>query len=186
MALQAEHLGPQGKALVRARGGAREALGAGRNAELVAMPVQHGHVAQRGQRGIVPRRRQRQRREADLLHAHGGHRGAERAGDELGAQADAQQWLLAAQPPPHQRQFVGEKGVGRFVERADGAAQHDQQAGVGNVRCVQVFGGGVHVAHGVAPGLEQRLQRAQVFEMQVADGDGGVGHGVVSLQELGQ
>jgi len=98
----------------------------------------------------------------------------------LRAQADAQQGPRRRQPPFDQGQFGAQERIERIVEGADRAAQYDQQVGFHGIERGQVVDGGIHVAHQVAAFLQHGTQRAQVFEMDVADDDGGLVHGRLS------
>jgi len=177
--LQTQHPVADRVGLLHAAFGARQQFTALRQLEAVAVPMQHRHAGQRCQHRAAARIRQRQRAEADLLEAHGGDGGAEQARDQLRAQTNAEQRPAAGQAPFEQTQFVGKKGIGPLVEGADRPTQCNEKIACRGLLTGQVVRRGVEVAHVESTLAQQRFERAEVFEMDVAQGQGGL-HAVCS------
>ncbi len=176
VALQCQDVAADAERLVVADRRARQPRGVDGDVKAVAVPMQHRYTAQRCQRGCFPLRGQRQRREADFLHAHAGDAGSQRAGNQLRTQADAEQRLAAFQPLGNDGQLVFDEGVDALIAGANGPAQHHQQISPRSVCGPQVAGSRIQIAHGVATCLKHRLQCAEVFKVKVPDGDGGLVH----------
>lgn len=121
---------------------------------------------------------------ADLLGAAGIDPAAERRGHQLATEADAQQWPVLLQSTFDQAKFGDQKRIGIGVADADRAAKHDQEIGLLDIGTQVSVGevGARHIDQRNVPALavQQRGQQAEVFERDMAQGDGvapGRGHG---------
>jgi hypothetical protein len=163
--------GPTLNPLVGANRGEGQAGGARRNLELIAVPVQDRRVAEpgegRGPAGVG----QGQWGKADFLDAHRFHVGAEHPCDDLPAQADAEEWPPGLQTPPNQIEFGREKRVGFLVEGPDRRAEDHEEIGGRGVDRRQIVGRRIGIADLIPLICEEGLKDAQVFKMNVTDGD---------------
>lgn len=82
--------------------------------------------------------------------------------------------MRAVQPPTHQGQLIHDEWIGLVVKGADGATEHHQQVSSIDSAGVQRISSRIDILDRVAACLQQGFQRSQVFEIQVANGDGGL------------
>lgn len=121
-------------------------------------------------------RRERQGRVADLGVPGCRDLGAQRAGEQLGAQADAEGPPTSAGSGPDGTDLGTEEGVPVTVVGADRPAEDDEEVGCAHGVFVDLVHAGVQVAHGVAALDQERVDEAEVFEGKVPDGQGGLQH----------
>lgn len=152
----------------------RDAIG---QLELIAVPVQHGLVAERAQRRSLALRRQRDRGVADLLAPHRLDAGSHRSRDQLRSQADAQHRPLRGQPLTQELQLIDKEGVALVVLGSYRPTQNDQQIDLAQIDLPQFIYPEVVVVDTPALGLHQRCEQAEIFESQMPQGDQGL-HGV--------
>src|SRR5690606_36617929 len=191
--LEAQDVRPQRERLVGEAGCGGQPVGPGGRLEPVAVPVQHGGAVQVLERGRLPFRRQVQRRVADVLAAGGDDAGPGGAGDQLGAQADAQGGGSRGDPPGDECGLLAEEAVGAGLVDPDGAAEDDEQVGAEQLRLVQRVDAGIAVGDPVAAPLQPRAEDPQVLDVEEAQGEGGgyrmcspvVGGGAVLVAEAG-
>lgn len=128
MELKADHRVAEAERLVLAELSAGQVLGARRQFEGVAVPVERERVLRKGsQAGAAACFRELDGREADLGLTRPVHGSACGPGNELGAEADAHERLTRRQKALDQGKLPGQEGIDCLVVGADGTAEHDEQ-----------------------------------------------------------
>src|ERR1700730_6601131 len=156
MKLHAKNVGTGGKGLVAAHRGRGEMDGAPRQIEGVAVPMQHRCSRQmpkgRGCGGI----RHIDRPPADLLDTGRIDSCAERAGDKLGAKADAESRPAGARASFEKVEFLAEKWIFVVFISSDGRAEQDDEAVCNWIECREAAKANIVITELIA-GPRQRL-----------------------------
>lgn len=169
--LKTQDIAAERETLGGAERGGREILGTLGNFEGVAMPVQHGHTLKMTERAGAARVRQGQLRKADLLHAVRGDLGAERRRDLLCAEADTERRQVRGETGLENAALVIEEGIELRLIDTDGSAQDHQQAGKQWVQRPKLVNAQVVVVNTITGGRQYGLERAEILEIYVTDGD---------------
>lgn len=162
--------------LVRAGGRRGEGRRAPGCPETVSVPVEHGHAVEMPERAVLPGLGEREGREADLLFRPRRDRPAERHGDLLGAETDAQERFPGLKTPGDQCAFLRKKGIGVAVVNADRPAEHGQKVRLERIERGEPAVADIVIADGVARIPEHRLEGAEILEMDMANGKDGTEH----------
>src|ERR1700730_9374369 len=157
MELHAENIGTRGEGLVAAHRSRGEMDGALRQIEGIAVPMQHRRSREmpkwRGCGGI----RQVDRPPADLLDTGRIDSGAERAGDELGAKADAESRPAGNYACFEKIEFLAQKWILVFLVNTNGRAEHDDETVCNRIECREVAKANIVITELIA-GPRQRLR----------------------------
>ena len=155
--------------LARGQGRGGEQGGVGRQVEQVAVPV----VAHERLRRAAPQQirvgvaGQFHRVPADFLLLAAAHGGTQRGGQQLAAQADAQDRPFVLEGLIDEAHGVHQEGVAVEFVHAHGAAQDDESGGVSDVLGDGFAGEGAHVLGFQSVALQHLGDDAQVFALDV-------------------
>ena len=111
-----------------------------------------------------------------IFDAERDHVGAQRLGDHLSAETHPEGWPPLRQALFDQRQFMVEKIIaqrtGKVLGSADRPAEHHQQIGVFIIDSTNIIAAGIVIVDLIATQREQGTEDAQVFKIDVSNGDG--------------
>ncbi len=145
--------------------------GAPRQIEGVAVPMQHRRSRQMPKRRRCGDIRQIDRPPADLLDTGRINSCAERAGDELGAKADAESRPAGARADFEKIKFLAEKWIFVLFISADGRAEHDDETGCDGFG--EIAAANIAVTEVIAGPRQRRLEGTEILEMNMPyDGRG--------------
>ena len=174
------------ESLVRAVGVRSEVNGAVGDLEGVPVPLEDGFdVAEVGEEGVLPTRsRALDPGPADLLHRVGANLGAERLGEELRPEADAEDRHLALDRLGDQLDFACEVGVLFDLVDVHGAAEHDHSVVPLEARARMGFAAEIHVAVAKTVVAQQGIEGAEDFVGDMLK-DEQLGHGLTVASSRG-
>jgi hypothetical protein len=144
---------------------------AGRQVEGVRVPLEHvlAAVEVPAQAVRLRGRRRMQAVPADLAHIVRPHTGAERRGQKLRAEADAEDRDVEPQRFPDRRDLGGQVRVFVGLVHVHGPAQHDQSVVAAHVRLLRRIAREVDVANPESRFSEHRIQQAERFAGRVLE-----------------
>src|ERR1700732_4619560 len=167
MKLHAENVGTRGKGLVAAHRGRGEMDGAPRQIEGVAVPMQHRRSRQMPKRRGCGSIRQIDRPPADLLDTGRIDSCAERAGDELGAKADAESRPAGNYVCFEKIEFLAQKRIFVFLVNTNGRAEHDDETDCTRIERREAAKPNIVIMELIAGPRQRLLEGTEILEMNM-------------------